>query len=323
MMLRPSVAGAVAGLLALVPVSAHAAGLVNEWGNPANVAVDVVGDIAAAPGLEGVGTDPFTAMKVVISLDDGSTFGLLPGTYSSPNTTCLLRDIDEDGLAEIIAIFDGFNESPRIGVIDFGTQGLQLLYEMFPYTQPTSIEVERFTAQAPPSLVILTNYLTVVRAVDGQLEYDSESALGPAWLLLSAVTNDFDGDSEPEILASFRNFSTNEGQTILLGANTTPTSVSPGDTRASAVLGQNMPNPSSGSTEIRFRLNETAPVRLRVFDAAGRVVRTLVDEVRGAGGHQLVWDGRDDSGRAVGSGVYFYELAVPGEKVGRKMMVVR
>jgi hypothetical protein len=68
------------------------------------------------------------------------------------------------------------------------------------------------------------------------------------------------------------------------------------------------PNPFDGGTAIRFRLGEPSTVELRIYDAAGRAVRRVPGTSRGAGSHEIAWDGRDDGGRVVGSGVYWYDL---------------
>jgi phosphatidylserine/phosphatidylglycerophosphate/cardiolipin synthase-like enzyme len=69
------------------------------------------------------------------------------------------------------------------------------------------------------------------------------------------------------------------------------------------------PNPFPASAAIHFTLDEPARVGLRVFDAAGRLVRALREPAAlAAGPHAVVWDGRDETGRAVGSGVYFVEM---------------
>jgi hypothetical protein len=74
-------------------------------------------------------------------------------------------------------------------------------------------------------------------------------------------------------------------------------------------LVQNYPNPFNPSTTVQFELAETATVSVRVFDLAGHAVRTLVDgRSLPAGGHQVVWRGRDDSGKAAPGGVYFVRL---------------
>jgi hypothetical protein len=68
------------------------------------------------------------------------------------------------------------------------------------------------------------------------------------------------------------------------------------------------PNPFQRSVEISFALAEEGPVRLEVFDATGRLVRTLRNEVMDPGNHRVVWDGRSDGGERTGAGIYFYQL---------------
>ncbi|HMB69667.1 MAG TPA: FG-GAP-like repeat-containing protein [bacterium] len=83
----------------------------------------------------------------------------------------------------------------------------------------------------------------------------------------------------------------------------------PEPTAASAIsiLGA-APNPFRTGTTLRFALPVAGPVTVRVFDAAGRRVRTLADGARGRGEHAVTWNGRDDRGRPVASGVYWYEV---------------
>ncbi len=68
------------------------------------------------------------------------------------------------------------------------------------------------------------------------------------------------------------------------------------------------PNPFTGNTTLAFSLDREGPARLAVFDAAGRMVRQLLNTTVAAGPHTLAWDGRDDSGARLPSGIYFYRL---------------
>ncbi|MBK7702860.1 MAG: S8 family serine peptidase [bacterium] len=68
------------------------------------------------------------------------------------------------------------------------------------------------------------------------------------------------------------------------------------------------PNPFNPSTTIRFAMPAAARASVRIYDAGGRHVRTLVDGDLGAAVHTVVWQGDDDAGRRVGSGVYFYRV---------------
>jgi hypothetical protein len=88
-------------------------------------------------------------------------------------------------------------------------------------------------------------------------------------------------------------------------------------------LRQNTPNPFNPATRIAFDLPAASAVRLVILDASGREVRRLLAEALDAGAHAVVWDGRDELGNAVGSGVYFYRLFADGLSATRKMMVVK
>lgn len=90
----------------------------------------------------------------------------------------------------------------------------------------------------------------------------------------------------------------------------------------------NYPNPFNPTTTIRFQLPATGPVELAVFDVRGARVAGLVAGARAAGEHAVVWDGIDDLGRPVASGVYLYRLRAPDaggavRESSRRMLLVR
>jgi hypothetical protein len=88
-------------------------------------------------------------------------------------------------------------------------------------------------------------------------------------------------------------------------------------------LDQNRPNPFNPSTAIRFVIPERSRVSVGVYDAGGRIVRTLVDDTRDAGEHEIVWDGRDDRGVSQSSGVYFYRMQAGKQVESRKMVLLK
>jgi hypothetical protein len=90
-----------------------------------------------------------------------------------------------------------------------------------------------------------------------------------------------------------------------------------------AALRQNEPNPFNPTTAIAFSLPTTQDISLVVFDASGRVVRTLVNGVKRFGPHRVVWDGTDNDGRFVGSGVYFYRLTTESLVESKKMVLIK
>lgn len=83
------------------------------------------------------------------------------------------------------------------------------------------------------------------------------------------------------------------------------------------------PNPFNPNTTIQYSLLETGRVRLSIYDVTGRLVRTLVDGVRNAGDQRVLWDGKDDRGSPVGSGVYVYQLEAGRTSLTRKMSLLR
>jgi len=88
-------------------------------------------------------------------------------------------------------------------------------------------------------------------------------------------------------------------------------------------LRQNQPNPFNPQTSIAFTLNQAARTTLNIYAADGRHVRTLLDESRAAGVHRVTWNGTDDAGAPVSSGVYFYRLSSGRFADTRKMVLLK
>jgi hypothetical protein len=88
-------------------------------------------------------------------------------------------------------------------------------------------------------------------------------------------------------------------------------------------LAQNYPNPFNPETEIRFELPEDAHVVLKIFNTLGQEVRALVDAQYEAGYHGVRWDGKDENGHTVSSGVYLYKLEAESFAQVKKMCLVR
>jgi hypothetical protein len=89
------------------------------------------------------------------------------------------------------------------------------------------------------------------------------------------------------------------------------------------LLFQNMPNPFNPVTAIRFYLPRDADAALSIYAVNGKLVRTLVDGRLPAGLREVAWDARNDAGKPVASGVYFYRLTAEGQALTRKMVLLR
>jgi hypothetical protein len=88
-------------------------------------------------------------------------------------------------------------------------------------------------------------------------------------------------------------------------------------------LDQNYPNPFNPSTTIRFALPSDATVRLSVYDILGREVRSLVNSEMAAGYHQMAWDGKNNKGTNVASGMYIYRIEAGSFISTKKMMLLK
>ena len=88
-------------------------------------------------------------------------------------------------------------------------------------------------------------------------------------------------------------------------------------------LAQNFPNPFNPITTIGFGIKESGYISIRIYDAAGRLVTTLVDESRPAGSYAAEWNGKSADGSSVSSGVYFYRLITKEFKETKKMILLR
>jgi len=88
-------------------------------------------------------------------------------------------------------------------------------------------------------------------------------------------------------------------------------------------LAQNFPNPFNPMTKIVYSVPDVQAVRLAVYDLQGRSVRTLVNGVRSAGDHEVMWDGADDLGRHLASGAYVYRLETEGRLLTRNMVLLK
>lgn len=102
-------------------------------------------------------------------------------------------------------------------------------------------------------------------------------------------------------------------------ANEPPRTIMP----TSFSLGQNYPNPCNLQTMISYQLPHAGAVTIRIYNIAGQMVRTLVDETRAAGYHSVIWDGRNDEGQEVGSGIYFYQMTTGDFSASRKMVLLK
>ncbi|MCP3861111.1 MAG: T9SS type A sorting domain-containing protein [Phycisphaeraceae bacterium] len=110
-----------------------------------------------------------------------------------------------------------------------------------------------------------------------------------------------------------------DGEWMFLHTETIGVGVAP----AAATLAAPHPNPFNPRTTITLTLDRDQPLRLTIFDAAGRRVRTLHDGPCTAGTHSIEWNGRDEGGRPLASGVYLVRMATAEARDTRRLVLLR
>jgi hypothetical protein len=163
-----------------------------------------------------------------------------------------------------------------------------------------------------------------MREISTQTGYLSQSSLNAEIGLGNAETVDSLKIEWPSGLTEiYTNLPINRFIVATEGRGITGVEESRQDLPAKFTLSQNYPNPFNPSTTIRFSLPRAGVVQLQLYDLLGRLVRSLIDnETKPAGEHLIVWDGRNDAGRLVGSGVYFYTLKAGENVLIKKRMVM-
>ncbi len=87
-------------------------------------------------------------------------------------------------------------------------------------------------------------------------------------------------------------------------------------------LEQNYPNPFNPETTIRFSLARQKYINLQIYNTSGQLIRTLISGKMGAGEHQIIWNGLNEKGQVVASGIYFYQLNAGNFKATKKMLFI-
>ena len=85
----------------------------------------------------------------------------------------------------------------------------------------------------------------------------------------------------------------------------------------------NFPNPFNPTTEIAYSLKETGKVKIEIYNLKGQLVKTLVNDTMPQGEHRITWNGKDQRGNGVASGIYMYRMETPSYTKTKKMMLMK
>jgi hypothetical protein len=134
---------------------------------------------------------------------------------------------------------------------------------------------------------------------------------------------DVNGDGRPDILASALLADSGRGEVFVYGLVATGAADEKNVRPIRFELSQNYPNPFNAATTIRYVLPKGGNVTLEVFNLAGQRVKILAEESRAAGEHTVAWNGKDEKGRALPSGVYFYRISGKDFSETKKMILLK
>jgi len=170
-------------------------------------------------------------------------------------------------------------------------------------------------------------FVTAKNSVGDVIGFDFTDAQG-GYQLSGMINGDYTVQASKINLASEAvsvQYNSGTGNTMLLDIELadSPLSIDPIENEAvpnTLELSQNYPNPFNPSTTISFGLPAGSDVRLTIFNVLGQPVKELVNDNLAAGSYQLTWDGTNQSGFAVATGVYFYSLETGNNRLVRKML---
>lgn len=255
---------------------------------------------------------------VFMSDGDGTFTKLTRGWSITYGRDVALFDYDGDHDDDILFLSDN-------GVSILYRNGGNLYFEDAPapaggFPVDLGVDAGDFNGDGRPDLVFTSGKL--YRNTGGA--FQDETALlveqGTGHFALGSDIRfvDLDGDGNLDVYASEARAYMNQG--VL------PTPTGPNTPRSTvSMLEQNFPNPFNPQTTIRYRIATSGPVTLAIYNVSGQLVRTLVNEPQRANGEVriTVWDGRDNRGQRVASGVYLYRMASSGFTQTRKLVLLK
>jgi hypothetical protein len=198
--------------------------------------------------------------------------------------------------------------------------GLVVNYDAdkFEFVEVTPAENDLLEAGGETPIFLQQSEAGQVTVANAIVSGDAATGAGAVATLTFRVLREFEDFARIEI-ANGVLFDPDQlsNQAIVMGAlnlQSTPTEFA---------LMQNFPNPFNPETTVKYNLAETADVHLQIYNIVGQVVRTLVADRQAAGRYQVRWDGMDDRGAAVSSGIYFYQITAGKFQDVKRLMLLK
>lgn len=275
----------------------------------------------ANSGFNGAGFDPGT-----VSVIDAATFNVIDTYNVGINPQDL--DVDSQGRLVVVCTGDYGAINGQVDIVDLSTGNV---VSTIPFTSwVTSLGInaqDQCYIGTSGSGVMVYNLITQVfeRSEADPLpggpgiDFDSQN---------NVYITDFVDDSVRVFSTSHQEvaaYPVGDGPISIAIYDSGVTSLDLSDLSApqSFALYQNYPNPFNPATVISWQLAVGNHVKLAIYNSLGQRIRTLVDERQPAGVHQAEWDGRDENGSLVSSGIYFYQIQVGDGRMVRKMQLIR
>ncbi len=299
----------------------------------------LIGDINGDLSMDivfgiGGGTDNDPNVLYAFNADGTDVQGFpitLPGAVRA---VPVIDDFDLDG--DVDVVYAGFDRFVHVWDMPFPYRSYLTPWKTFQannrrtgvYLQDRATSTAIADLRVRPGIegVLIESIFGGVPTADLQVDIDRRELPSEVFERIASGV-DLDGDELVYLDRGARPGATYEYRLLLAGGAAEFLSETVSVPVQRARLLPNVPNPFNPSTTLRFEVPGTAgsqvPTRLAIYDLGGRLVRVLLDEPLSPGAHERLWDGRDASGRPVGSGVYFARLRSAGQGQTLKMTLVK
>jgi hypothetical protein len=263
------------------------------------------------PNVCYAGTTPWDSpAEIFVTTNGGLSFQNITGGLPDRYPVDLAVDPDNDAMAYVA--YAGFGSSHVFKTTNHGSSWL---------------DIGAGLPDIPTSAVVVDPYRTQHVYVGNDLGVYVSTDAGSSWLLFHEGLPDACMIMDLSISPSNRKLraATHGNGVYQRSLLSTLVAVKDGDpTPIDFQLNQNYPNPFNPSTTIRYTIPKTARVTLIVYNMLGQKVRSLVDlPAHPAGTRNVEWNGTDDIGRPVASGLYLYRLAFDRQAQVKKMLIIK